>query len=92
MKLDFPEQTAEQKAVDAARLRRKLDDQAALTKQEQIRAFSTAAPVVTAKLVIDPLKVQLMAHYEALTTDYARRLAVQQLAGLAGLCGNCKKG
>ena len=57
-----------------------------------MRQFDTHAPVAAAKLVIDPLKAQLMAHYEALTTDYARRLAVQQLAGLAGLCGNCKKG
>lgn len=59
-------------------------------KQVAIREFDTHAPLAGG-VTINPLKLQLIAHFDALTTEYAQRVAVDQLASLARLCTGCKK-
>lgn len=59
-------------------------------KQAQIRSFDTHAPIA-GSVDVNPLRMQLIAHFDSLTTAYAQRVAVDQLASLARLCKNCKE-
>lgn len=63
------------------------DDQA---RRAAIRAFDTRAPAVENGVTANPLRMQLIAHFDTLS-EYAQRVAVDQLASLARLCANCTK-
>ena len=62
------------------------EDQA---ERAAMRQFDTHAPL-TAGVIVNPLRMQLIAHFDTLS-EYAQRVAVDQLASLARLCKNCKE-
>lgn len=60
-----------------------------LMNQADIRAFDTNA-ALPGGVPVNPLRMQLIAHFDTLS-EYAQRVAVDQLASLARLCAKCPK-